>query len=588
MDNARDLLTLWQDRVMYYGEDHALMDGMVDVYNGNLPPQFSSYFHEDMNVHTINMIRLSWDDMASMAGKVFPIYVDPDNDKPTAQKRAERQEKIGYGYNRGGRIAGGVSMSLLKKVISWWLVGTANACYLVLPSYDKKTPFFTFRDPRTCFPPIGWSAYTQAAPEDCIFAYEMSLGELKARYKDHASDIEKTLQKYIIGHGGVSKADDRWNISVGEYYHKDQWFVATLTDDPVVLSQSQTGDRGHPGVMPAVPIGLYSAQDAKGRSIFADQVSIQAGMARMFSQKLDYYDRTLYPLIFHTKLAGNTVRLGPYAMNQYADTMGVPPRMDVVAPQRDVDADKTMAFAIGLSRMLNRNPEMMQGGGEANSAKAIEALKAGITSTIRDGMWPPMVEAEPRLYSLAAQMDVNIWGNMKKRARGKRKNNAFVVDYVPAVHLRGREDDFEVEPGLGLAGYQGTLEIIQLKGAELIPEQDAVEQGEWGRDARGMVQRLQADKVRKLEYAALAALAANGTLDPGALAEIRKRIEEGDDMYDAITRLQAEGRLMIQPPAGPAGPAGPGGPGAPAPGGAGAGPLPSMQALEAIRARRGR
>jgi len=548
-----DLLLLWQERAMANGEDHRVMDTMVDVYGGNLPPEFDDYFHKKMHVHLINSIRLAWDDLANMAGKAFPIFVRADNDTPTAEDRAERQEKIGYGYNRAGRICGGVEMKTLKKVIAWWLVGCANAVYMVLPDYEKKTPFFTFRDPRTHYPPIGWSPYTQADPEDALFVYEMTFGELNDRYPDKTPELESRFKKTrSTGTATTRGANESTGFTVAEYYHRDHWITAVLEDQPLVLAESNTGDRGHPGVMPVVATGLYSPDTSKGRSIFADQVSIQAAIARMFSQKLDFYDRTLYPIIFHTPLAGKTVRVGPYAMNEYnVSTTGVPPRMDVVAPAHPIDADQTMAFALGLSKMLNRNPEMMQGAGQADSAKALEQLKAGITSTIRDGFWPPMLEAEPRLYSLAARMDVACWGNVSKRVHGERKSQAFTVNYVPGVHLRGREDDFELEPGLGLAGYQGTLEIIQLFGAELVPEQDAVEQGEWTRDARGTLRRLQGDKLRKILYADLTTKAANGVLAPGAINEILRRVERGgEDLYDVIDEMEKAGRMLVQPQAG--------------------------------------
>lgn len=546
--NPESLVRLWESRAMVYGTEHAAMDTLVNVYNGGLPPEFADYFHEDMHVHLPNLIRLGWDDMANMAGKVFPLYVDPDNERPTAKERAELQEKIGYGYNRAGRVCGGVSMKTLKKVISWWLIGTANAVYMVLPDYEKKTPFFTFRDPRSHFPPVGWSPYTQAAPVDTLFAYTLTLGEMKNRYPDKTAEIDRHFNRVMSTATVMSKVDDSTALTILEFYSKDVWVVCVADDIPLVLSESSYGDVGHPGVMPVVATGLYAPDGSKGRSIFADQVSLQAAMARMFSQKLDFYDRTLYPIIFHTPLMQNMVRIGPYAMNEYNTTTAPNPRMDVVSPAHPIDADQTMAFTLGLQRILNRNPEMMQGAGDANSAKALETLKQGITGTIRDGFWPCMLEAEPRLYSLAAQVDVNCWGNVKKRVHGSRKNNAYTVNYVPGVHLRGREDDFEVEPGLGLAGYQGTLEIIQLYGAELIPEQDAIEQGEWTRDAREMVRRLQGDKLRKLQYADLASRASNLALAPGAISEIIRRVEKnGEDMGDVIEEMEKSGRLA--PPA---------------------------------------
>lgn len=553
--STADLSDMFSSRAMLYGDDIKLMDTMVGVYNGGLPAEYQEYFDDGMKVHVPNMIRLAWDDLAAMAGKVFPIYVRPDNDKSAARKRAEKQEQIGYGYNRGSYVAGGPDMDLLMDVVAWWMVGCANAVMMALPDYKNQTPYFTFRDPRTYYPPAGWSPFTQAAPSDALFAYQITIAELKNRFPDKAQEIGAKMKSTIpmTTGWGIRKSalTDNDYIWIGEYYHEDCWLVAAISDLGIELARSETGDRGHPGVQPVVSMSLYNPETPKGRSMFADQISIQAAMARMFSQKLDFFDRTLYPLIFHTPLAGNTIRVGPFATNEYNTASGVPPRVDTVAPAHQVDADQTMSFAMGLSRMLNRNPEMMQGGGQADSAKALNELRSGITSTIRDGVWPPIISALPRLYAKAAQMDINLWGSVSKVSTGTRKNSAFRVPYRPESDLKGRTMDFEVEPGVGLAGYQGTLEIMQLVGAELMPEDDALEQLPDVKEPQATKRRLQADRLSKVIFGDLAAKAQGGMLQPGALSEARKRVLGGEELDDVLEEMENAGRLMVQQQAPP-------------------------------------
>ena len=580
---AEDLQQLWEERSLFFGDDHNTMDEVVGGYFGTLPSEFDDYFHRDMHVHLINSIRLAWDDLAAMSGKVFPIQVPPDNSKAAAKQRAEKLEMIGYNYNEAGFRVGSVGMRLLMGVLAWWMIGCANAVALALPNFEKKTPFFTFRDPRTFFPPVGWSPFTQAAPKDALFAYTMTMSELKARYPHLESEITSKLMKYTSGayYQGTS-FDDTSPIWVGEYYHEDAWISATLTDRAVTLLRSDTGDRGHPDVNPVVPMGFYSPGGPKGRSMFADQLSIQAALARMFSQKLDFYDRTLYPLIFHTPISGNTVKMGPYATNQYITSTGVTPKVDTVAPAHPIDADQTMAFVLGLQRMLNRNPEQFQGAGEADSAKALAELKTGITATVRDQIWPPMVHAVARLYEKAAKIDVNVWPHERRYATGKRKNTNFKVTYTPASDLAGREGSFGVEPGLGLAGYQGTVEILQMLGAETISEDTALEQLEHVTDPQAEKRRIFNDRLQKVLFATLASRAQVGAVDPAAIAEIRNRTNEGDDPYDVLLELDAAGRLTPPAPAGLAPAGGPGGPqiaGAPGEGPAG----PGGPSLDEIR-----
>jgi hypothetical protein len=550
---------LWSDRQPVYSQMIGVMDDLVGVYLGGLPPQYDKYFHEEMNVHIVNMIRLAWDDLASLAGKVFPIYVDSDNETPTAKERAEHQEQIGYGYNEAGRIVGAIDMSLLMKVYAWWMAGCAEAVAMVLPDYDKHTPFFTFRDPRHYYPPVGWSPFTQAAADDALFSYSTTIGELKRRYPDRADEVDRVLGKsYSTAGSPTISSGDSGMVQLGEYYHREQWIVQTLTDEVMILEASEEGDDGHPGVNPVVSMQLYTPA-SRGRSIFADQVSIQAAMARMFSQKLDYVDRSLYPIIFVTPLSDNLVRVGPWAINQYdMQAWQGQPRVDVIGPQNAIDFDQTQAFTMGLQRMLNRNPESFQGqapGGRADSAKALSELRSSVVdTTVREMIWPPMVQAMPQLYSKAARMDVNLWPNERKRASGRQKNQAFNTHYRAKVDLEGREDDFQIEPGVGLAGYQGTLEMIQLVGAELMDEDTAIEQGEWARDAQEMKRRIQAMRLTKLQFEDLGARALAppgmpGKLKAGALATIKKRVlEQGEDMFDVIADMELKGKLVEEPP----------------------------------------
>src|SRR6266498_135819 len=247
--SAPDLSSLFNERAGIYGTRHNEIEKLIGVYEGQLPTEFNDFFAEDMHVHLINMIRLDWDDLATMAGKEFPIYVEPDNNGAAARERAERQEKIGYGYNRAGELCGGIHMKLLMKVLMWWLVGTGNAVLMTLPSVEKKTPFFTFRDPRTHYPPVGWTPFNQSEAKDALFAYPMTIGEVKRRWPHARDEISIKVQAVTNGPDGKRVVlDDTTTIWVGEYYHAETWMVATLTDRVVTLARTDEGDRDHPGV----------------------------------------------------------------------------------------------------------------------------------------------------------------------------------------------------------------------------------------------------------------------------------------------------------------------------------------------------
>jgi len=195
VESAADLSRTWEQRAAFYGGMHSDMDVMVDVYEGFLPPEYADFFHEEMHVHVINNIRLAWDDLSWLAGKEFPIYVEPEGDKSAQKERAERLEKWAYGVNAAGRNAGGVTMKSLMKVAMWWLVGTANATLMTLPDYENKTPYFTWRDPRTSYPPVGWTPWNETKPGDHLFAYQKPLSQLILDYPDREQELRRSVTK---------------------------------------------------------------------------------------------------------------------------------------------------------------------------------------------------------------------------------------------------------------------------------------------------------------------------------------------------------------------------------------------------------
>ena len=84
-----EISTLYSDRASIYSSLIGEWDDLVMVYHGVLPSEFDDFFHEEMHRHVVNMIRLSWDDLSAMAGKVFPIYVD------SGQRHAQGQDSSG-------------------------------------------------------------------------------------------------------------------------------------------------------------------------------------------------------------------------------------------------------------------------------------------------------------------------------------------------------------------------------------------------------------------------------------------------------------------------------------------------------------
>lgn len=561
-----DLPSVFHSRAKYHGAKHAEQDKIIGVYFGDYPVEFEDYFSELDHIHVINMIRLGWDDLASMAGQEFPLYFPTENETNAQRDKAEKREKILYGYNAAGRRAGGMDMKGLAHTLGWYLVGCAEAVAQVDLDYARKTPFFDWRDPRTFYAPVGYTPWHQQELDGSLFATQMTLGELKRLFPDAAGNLDAKYGKSASsGRRNTSWVGGPYDMAapteeetycwVGEYYCKDYWLVATMDDDKVVvLLESQQGlDKGHPGLDPTVAYSLFAPTTP--RSPLADQVSLQAALSRMFSQKIDFYDRLLYPEVFHSPLVGKNIKRGPNASNELDTSGDNKPYVQVIQPGQSVDANQMMQFTMGLSRILNRNPESLQGGGEADSAKAISELKASVSGTVRDMFWPTFIQGHPKLYSKAMRSDIRLWGDESKKVGGrypdyhrKKRGVPSSVSYIPKRDLAGHEDEVEIEPGIMLRGYQGRLELLQLKGAGMVSRATALELMDVVREPQEEARRIEMDELADVQFQALLAKAASNELMPDAMSKIHALMaEEGMHRLEAIAEIDKRGELYAQP-----------------------------------------
>jgi hypothetical protein len=221
-----------------------------------------------------------------------------------------------------------------------------------------------------------------------------------------------------------------------------------------------------------------------------------------------------------------------------------------------------IGMTMGFLRFLNREDPTAQGDVNANSAKALNELKSGITAFVRDILWRPHMTVGPQMLKKAMQMDVRLWGDVRKTIRGVSpikgesdvgKVRRFQFSYVPNKDIAGYEEMVEIEPGSTLGGTAGRLEMMQLVGSELMSEETAIEQGDWARDMSEEMRRIEAQRIKKLMWANLEALAAGspmGQLNPAAIPRILKGIQEdGKEFAEMIEILQETGELMLEPPA---------------------------------------
>lgn len=550
MKDPKDLQTLFTERERDREGLRQQITTMKSIWHGEIPAGFHDYFHPDTNRHILNFIRLAWGDLKNLAAKEFQVFIDPRKNSNAAHERAEKAEAACYAYGDHGLRCQGVDYKGLMNVLAWQICGFDVATGVVMADFENKMPFFSWRDPESHYPPIGYSPWKNPVLKDTMFVYDMKLGALCAQYPHLNGEIRGKYLSNIFGYGQTKRTEDS-EVKVCEYYSDECWYLFILDDPGLVLFRSDEGDKNHPGVCPVVE--FQASPGTSPRSMFADQVGLQVAMSRLLSQGIDYHDQLLYGPLFHTPLVGGDAETGPGATNQYDPQFQGTPKAERLSPATSIEADRNIQMLMAISRVLNRNPENMQGAGEANSAKAINELMKGLNSTVQDGIWPAMEMSLPILFRKAAQMDINLWGNQKKsiygdkpqRTKGQR---SYDVTYIPNVDVRPFVTDIKVERGIGLGGYQGFLEGLQRLGAKVISRKTFFEQFSDYKDPVNEERRVQLDQLEEVMWQKLIAQDQSGQLRMTAFADIKKGVEDGKNIFDVVQELDKKGNLMAPPP----------------------------------------
>lgn len=551
--SPEDLHAIVGQRQLYYQSQHTLQQRMWNYYNGQMPDEFKDYFPDEMHIHKINTVRPAADDLTFMASKEFPIMVAPLKASQEGKRAAEKVENIAYGWNEASFNHHGTSLKQLMDIWMRNLILTGDAVGMVMPWYDQKLPYFTWRNPLSHLPPPGWSPFTGEELDDTVFYYPMTLKQLMLRYPDKESELRRNYTNTYYG-AGIGRAaqkqdEEQIMVMVAEYYCKEAWYVSVVESKVTKLSGSESGDYGHPYCVPVFTMNVFNPQYTKGRSFLADQADLSPAMSRLVSQEIDYADHLLYGPIFTTPTEDDVVAIGTGGVNVWDTTFGGTPRAERISPGSAIQTSQLLAMLMGFARALNKNPEQQI----SNSAKAMSELNKDVEAVIRDGFWPHAIAGLQRAYKICAEMELSLWPDEKKSmvitGRRRKKGGVVQVDYTPSKDLAGFERRIRLEQGLALGGYAGTLELLQMYGAGTMSLDDLLEQHPFIQNAQETRRKIDADKMKEVLFATLVAKGEQGIIKPEAFHEINRLIEEDEiSLTEAIAKVQEQGMLEQAPP----------------------------------------
>lgn len=540
------------------------MNAVDAAIHGFLPETYDRLFSpSDVRIE-LQTTRSAYDTLRKFLAEV-PVLPHAETlgkrESGQAKNKAELVEKVCHGYHHGSAMRGGPGFDTIVQQLANRMVAFYDAVLLVHPDHDRRLVYLETKDPRCHFPPEGWTPWSQVPLDGTLLVYEKTLGEVKRMFAydsyGMATDVLPRLNnayKPQFGYGQDSSPDDSQIIEIGAYRSRDAWFVVAMGDNDIVLVESETGDRFHPGVC-----GVASFKQ-DGSPLLTGQIGIEAGLMKVMNQQIQNTDRINQAPIVGPPLQGDELRWGEYNVIDMQLLQGrqfLPQRL---APDSPSNLTQVMGSLLALAEKFNYNPESAQGAGPAVSGKAIQQLQAGPRSLVTGILFGPYKTAFPRAYDDCMEMEINLWPNDRRTARGRAIRQTFEIDYTPSVALAGYKGHVRIEdarPG----GYNAFLESVQKRDAGMASLRDVLERDPDVRDVEATIRRIDSDATEKFMQAAFEALGGQDPLRAIDLtAELLKRIQGGKSKTEAIQDMKQEGLLAPPAPEVPEGlPAGAGG-----------------------------
>jgi hypothetical protein len=546
--SARHLQEVYNSRAGDNSKRHGLYAEIEDALQGRRPKRYEKLWHEDDVPIEFRSIQLAAQDLTALATKVFNVEVAQTGTTKARAEADEKVERIAYGWNEGARNLGGPAWKAIMGEIARLEVLFADMVFGFLPHFPTKTLFGAVKHPNLHFPPSGWSPLSINPLDDTLMAYSTTLGELKRRYDPHgdngkAAALDKQYGRFISLPGGRSRVPSDSTIClVGEFYGSRAWYFGTLDDRGVRLLTSEEGDPNHPGVCP-----WASGRQIGFDPLFAGQLGLEIALQKVLSQEIQATDEMLHGPVTGSPLIGGDLHNDRYNVLR-TDIPGeriIPPQR--LAPTSPVNTQRIVAELMSMLRIANRNPESFQGAGDANSAKAVQTLQAGIRSTVQDIIWVPIMDGLMRAYEAARQMEINLWPLEEKQVRGKRSGEYFEVSYRPITDLADYKARIRVEHDAELGGYQGSLDRQQKVTSKMMSRRTAMEKDYDTRDVGPEWSQIEIESVDALWDQVVAAQGPN--LNPDGIARWIELMREGNSKVDAYRMASQEGAFAPPQPA---------------------------------------
>jgi hypothetical protein len=406
--------------------------------------------------------------------------------------------------------------------------------WVVMLNEESGTPYFQWRDPRTCFPEPGYT--TMDSTRRAMFVRELYATQLPEEWR-----LKVQARIPSLFDRSAAYVNDQ-KVQLVEYYTEEEVLVSALyregrgvpggklTYIPVELERRPTIG----GVCPVI-VGQRITLDHEPRGQFDQVVKVMQAHIRLMGLTMDYADQAVYSDIYVSDLIGEM----PFGGGSYIQ----------LGPNGQIGRVPPAVSSFTVFEQLNQLVEYIHLGarwpkvrpGEVSqsiaSAKFLEA-SAGMMNTVIRTYHLIMKRLLEQAMRVAFKQDKE--AGRARVVSGVLKNQQFMLD-------RDKEDidlnsHISVEYGMGLGRdpAQSLVLAIQAHQAGFISTEFVQENFEGITDVGLERERIDIQQMRQMAFARLMQGLEAGEIPETALIKIAKARQNGEEIFDLFDRYIAK------------------------------------------------
>lgn len=543
---------------------------LLDAYHGNYQKLWPGEFRRGEQPKVANFIRLGWQRYAAMVGKVPTTHVVPSKISRVSQARADKIEKIQAHYDETS------GMGKVMKRWAWNLVGLGAAPIGVVPDPVLKGPRFIYKDPRTVLPSPGWGGVSTSPSQYSM----LTKPDLSVVSMPWVIFNEVVTTSYLIDHypdlegriNSITDSDPFSPATMITYIDKEHWIIVV---NDKVLKRVEHG-------LGFVPF-RYSIMDVPeqlgGESMFEQNIGLVLAYMRVLNQKLSYNDSVVWPWL---------VVRGPHTMDtqdRVIELMDRDGQASFLNPPGEIQVERDLEVLDRLIRIMNQDTEALRGEapGSTVTGRGVAELTRTVTTQVQD-FWETMKPDLEFIRTAALIIDEELYGNIEKPMMGRHKGESFEEKYTPRKDIK-QHHSVSIDFGIGVGGFEGFVELMQLAAQGYIDEQAVMEQAPWIRSVTDTRRKVMLDRLERVMFEMM-----SGGAPPAMVNHLgawHEAIQTGSDPWKWIVENPMP-EPQPEPGLGPEGQSVPGGAAPAAEGGPPSVPAPSpRQILALAQGRRG-